>query len=219
MAGRSRRVAAFLLCGALAWGCEKVGDGAGPSGTGTFVVLADSRVNFVVPGGTRPLSGSFERVLGSITLREGTRGFLDGSGTLSLDLGSLVMSDTLQRRLLVERIFRVGERPEFGSAELRVRQLYGKRLTGALPPGGVTPIVARGQLRVRDMALSRQFEGEIARTPGGYRITSATPILFSLQELGMGDERATWGQISGAGPLADPVVVTVDLRLLRRSDQ
>jgi hypothetical protein len=215
-------LAALLLPGTVGCDRQRHSEGTVPAGAGTYDVLTDSsRVYFVVSTDAGPVVGSFERVLGAIALEEqGGRGFLVGRGALTIDLAAAALADSLQERALVEKLFRAGEGPDFGAAELRVRELHGRRFTSDLPPGATSRLTVIGQLRVQRMALSRQFQGEITRTPRGYRIMSAMPILFSISELGMEEELAAWRQATGAGPVSDTIVVTVDLRLVpRRSDQ
>lgn len=187
------------------------------AGAGTYVVLADSsRVSFLFQRDGRAAGGTFPRVLGSLAFREDSRGRLEGEGRFSVDLATAELDDSTQTRALASRFFQVDLNREFRTAELRVRTLFGKRFNANLPLGGVTPISARGQLRVHGMAVSRRFEGEVARTPSGYRITTLVPILLSIGDLGLEDELAAWRGETGVASVADEVAVTVDLRLARR---
>ena len=127
-----------------------------------------------------------------------------------------MLPDTAAGRRLAETLLQSARGREFASAELRLRQLYGKSFTKDLAPGTVTPVTALGQLVVRGMVLSRRFDGEITRTPGGYRITTAVPLVLSIRELQLEDELAAWAAAAGGGEVADAVTATVDLRLARR---
>ena len=181
------------------------------------MVLADSsRVHVVVWADGRPVPGSFGRVLGALRFVEGSRGVLDASGTIRLDLAGGELGDSLQTRSLATDVFQLDRRSEGRTAELRVRLLYGKRFTSSLPVGGVTPVTARAQLVLLDRALSRDFEGEITRTPSGYRITTAAPILFTLEDLGLLEGVERWKAATGVAEVGQGVAVTVDLRLARR---
>jgi hypothetical protein len=224
MRGRGRRAPARTLvwsCLGL-WvclgGCGGTGEEDPPAaGAGTYVVVADSsRVHFVFQRDGEATVGSFSRVLGSLTLREGPRGFLDGEGRLTVDLASATLDDSLQARALVADFFQADADREFRTAELTVRELAGRSFTIRLPPGGVTPISGHAQLVMHRMVVSRRFEGEISRTASGYRITTAAPVSFSIEGLGMAEELEAWRAAAGVASVGDGVGVTVDLRLARR---
>lgn len=188
-----------------------------PAG-GDHVVIADSSVVHVAASvDGRPLQGRYARVLGAVRFDEASRGLLRGSGRLRLDLARGSLGDSLQTRAFVTEVIGGEARAERRTAELRIRELYGKRFTSALPVGGVTPVTARAQLVVLDRVLSRDFEGEITRTPSGYRITTAAPILFSLEELGAAGAAERWKTATGAAEVGPLVAVSVDVRLARRS--
>jgi hypothetical protein len=185
---------------------------------GDHVVVADSSAVYVVASADgRPLPGRYARLLGAVRFVKASRGLLRGSGQLRLDLARGSLGDSLQTRAFVTEVVGGGARAERRTAELRIRELYGKRFTSGLPVGGVTPVTARAQLVVLDRALSRDFEGEITRTPSGYRITTAAPILFTLEELGAADAAERWKAATGAAEVGPLVAVSVDVRLARRS--
>jgi hypothetical protein len=139
-----------------------------------------------------------------------------GKGSLTLALNRPGLPDSAQASALARDVFQVDASRENRTATLALRELSGKRFTSGLPAGGVTPVTGRGQLVVHGMAVSRDFEGEIARTPSGYRITNVAPIVVSIGQLGLEDEVAAWTAATGGGAVADPVAITVDLRLARR---
>ncbi len=184
---------------------------------GTYVVLEDSssvHVLYLRDGAAR--QGTFPRVLGVVTFHEQSRSLLLGNGDLTLDLAAVSLPDTAQSAALARDFFQVASKPEFRTARLAVRELFGKSFTSRLPLGGVTPVTARAQLVLHDMAISRDFAGDITRTPSGYRITTSVPLVFSIRQLGMADELAAWAVATGGGVVEDVVAVTVDLRLARR---
>lgn len=187
---------------------------------GTFVVLSDSsRVSFVYVRDGQPWTGTLTRIVGSLTFREVTRRrLLVASGNVAADLGSLVLGDSAQARALSTALDASGARLAARTAELRIRELFGKTLTSRLPPGGIAPIEARGQLRTHGMAVSRPFQGEISRTPSGYRLTTSVPALVSVGELGLRPVIDAWLQATGGGAVDDGVALVADLRLARRPD-
>lgn len=201
-------------------GGERPGEGGAPQEAGSYVVLVDSsRIHFVFTRDGAPATGSFPRVLGALVLTESPRGWLNGTGRLSVDLASVTLDDSTQARALSETLFETGRGGEFRIAELRVRELFGKRFKAGIPVGAVTPVSVQGQLRVHRMALSRRFDGEIARTPGGgWRLTTALPLVLSFSELGLDEELAAWRGATGVQSVSDGVALSVDLRLARRGD-
>ena len=218
-AARVARGAALLLAlasGAVA-GCRRGAEPPPAEAPGEYVVLEDSssvHVLFFRDG--KPVVGMFPRVLGVVRFEEDVRRLMQGRGELTLDLGSVVLPDTAQAGALARDVFQVNANREFRTARLSVWQLFGKRFTTLLPVGAVTPVTARAQLVIHGMAVSRDFDGEISRAPGGYRVTTVVPLLVSLRQLGMDDEVAAWAQATGGGSVGDAVAVTVDLRLARR---
>jgi hypothetical protein len=209
----------FLAWLAVSAGCGAPEKPAPVEAAGTYVVLDDSsRVHFLYLRDAAARFGTFSRVLGTVSFQERSRNLLLGSGALTLDLAEVSLPDTAQAAALARDFFQVGSKREFRTARLAVRELFGKRFTSRLPLGGVTPVTARAQLVVHDMAISRDFVGEITRTPTGYRITTSIPLIFSIRQLGMADELAAWTAATGGGAVEDVVAVTVDLRLARRDD-
>ncbi|MBA2565092.1 MAG: hypothetical protein H0V09_06675 [Gemmatimonadetes bacterium] len=174
-----------------------------------------SRVHFLIQVGDSAVVGSIPGVLGALTFREESGGFVGAEGRMQLDLTGATLADTLRTRMLREQLEPAGPR-ESSVAELRVRDLFGKRFKTDLPLGGVLPVSIRGQLLVRGRAVSRQFDGEITRTPGGWRLTNAQPIVFSFEEVGLREERDAWFSAREAVPARGPVAISVDLRLERR---
>jgi hypothetical protein len=134
-----------------------------------------------------------------------------------VDLAGGSLGDSTRTRAFVADVVGGERRTERRTAQLRIRDLYGKRFTSTLPVGGVTPVTARAQLVVLDRVLSRDFEGEITRTPSGYRITTAAPVLFTLEELGIVEALERWKAATGTAEVGPVVAVSVDLRLARRS--
>ena len=217
MSARILVAAVLVVAGACAAPDEKgVVDGA--AGAGTYVVLADStRVHFVAQVDGRSVGGSFTRVVGSLDLRETAGGFLEGTGSLSVDLASAQLADPERADALRRVFFRADASRELRTAELVVRRLYGSFFTPRIPSGGVTPVSANARLRVHGMVLTRQLQGEISRTPSGYRITTAAPVLLSISELGMGPQLAAWREAVGAASVGEGVALTADLRLGKRA--
>lgn len=218
LAGASTLLLSFGL--AALTGCRAAKKAPEAEAAGSYVVLANSsRVHFLYLRDGAPRTGTFTRVLGAVTFEERPRKLLLGRGEFTLDLGAVTLSDTAQAAALARDLFQVQANREFRTARLSVRELYGRRFTSLVPLGGVTAVTARGQLVVHGMALSRDFDGEITRTPSGYRITTAIPLLFSIRQLGMDDELAAWTAATGGGTVEDAVAVTVDLRLARRGPE
>ena len=209
---------AGALLAAFACGDPAPPGAAAVPAQGDHVVVADSSVVHVAASvDGRPLLGRYARVLGALRFDEGSRGRLTASGTMRLDLTGGSLGDSAQTRAFVTEVVGGTGRSERRSAELRVRELFGKQFTSALPVGGVTPVTARAQLVLLDRVLSRDFDGEITRTPSGYRITTAAPILFTLEELGAADAAERWKAATGASEVGPLVAVSVDVRLARRS--
>jgi hypothetical protein len=214
--------AGLLLAGLLAVESCRRAEKPAPAveAAGTYVVLEDSsRVHVLYLRDGAPRVATFSHVLGAVTFEEQDRDLLLGSGALTLDLAAVTLPDTAQAAALARDFFQVGSRPEFRTARLAVRELFGKKFTSRLPVGGVTPLTARAQLVLHDMAISRDLTGEITRTPQGYRITTAVPLTYSIRQLGLADELAAWTAATGGGVVEDVVAVTVDLRLARRDGE
>jgi hypothetical protein len=208
----------LALCGGALAGCRGGAEAPPAEVSGDYVVLADSssvHVLFLRDG--NPVVGTFPGVLGAVQFEEDVRRLMLGKGEFTLDLGSVLLPDTAQAGALARDVFQINANREFRTARLSVRQLFGKSFTTLLPVGAVTPVTARAQLVIHGMAVSRDFDGEISRAPGGYRITTVVPLLVSLRQLGMDDEVAAGAQATGGGTVGDVVVVTVDLRLARRA--
>ncbi|MFN2433631.1 MAG: hypothetical protein ABR599_12615 [Gemmatimonadota bacterium] len=213
-----RSASALAVLAAMAGGCRAEPSPAPDvTGPGTYVVLTDSsRVAFVLPADPEPIAGTLGGVRGSLRLEEDDLGFLRGSGTLSVDLGAVAMVDSARARSLTGDLLQAGAGPEFRSAELRVREITGRHFRSDLAPGAATPVTARGQLQLQRRALSRPFDGQIAPSPQGYRVTSSTPLVLSLREIGLSERLPGWLEEAGLRNAADQVVVSVDLRLAKR---
>lgn len=198
-------------------GCRSPAPVEAPEVTGGYVVLADSsRAYAVVQRGGEAVVATFPQVLGALTFRQGGQGdYLEATGTFTVPLAA-VLDDSLQAQALATTFFETNRGPEFKTAELRVRRLSGPHFRASLPVGGTAPALVEAQLLVHQMAVSRQFEVRITRTPTGFRITNPRPALFSISELRMEEQRDAWLTASGGGELADGVIVSVDVLLVRR---
>lgn len=187
-------------------------------GPGTYVVVSDSsRVGFVLPASPEPVVGTL-RVRGALTFEEDSRGFLTGGGALAVDLTQPSLPDSGRAVQLAERLFGVRRDPELRTAELTVRNLTGQWFRSDLIAGDVRSVRAVGRLTALGMALARPFEGEIAPTRSGYRLTTTMPVIFTADDFELDDELADFQTAAQLDSVGRQAVVTVDLWLSRREE-